>query len=161
MRTEFLSLLLAAALLPFAAFAHDGVHVKNAYALETTPDAGVGAVFMDITAPEATKPDTLLKVVTPRADKAEIHTVTMNDMGVMQMRPLDKLPIPEKQTTSLKQGGNHIMLTGLHGGLKAGEIFPLTLTFERGEIITIDVPVKAMNDPTLGMPAGENPHAHH
>ncbi|HEY8963625.1 MAG TPA: copper chaperone PCu(A)C [Alphaproteobacteria bacterium] len=153
-------LLLVLSLLPLAAYAHDGVHAKNAYALETAADATVGAVFMDITALQATENDALLKAVTPIADVAEIHTVTTDDMGVAKMRALDKLPIPMKETTSLKQGGDHIMLKGLHAPLVAGTIFPLTLTFERGEIITVDVPVKAMNDPTIGVPAADAHHGH-
>jgi len=143
-----LLLCLALLLLPSMAFAHDGVHAKNAYALETAPGSTVGAVFMDITALKATENDALLKVVTPRATKAEIHTITTDDMGVAKMRPLDRLVIPMEKTTSLKQGADHIMLLGLTAPLIAGESFPMTLTFERGEIIDVNVIVRSMGDTT-------------
>lgn len=153
-----LAFLAALVLMPALASAHDGVHVENAYALETAPGADVGAVFMDIGAPEAKANDKLLKVVTPRASRAEIHTVTMNDMGVAKMRPLDSLVIPMGKTTALKQGGDHIMLMGLTAPLVAGETFPMTLTFERGETIDVNVMVKKMGD---DMPMQMHSHEGH
>lgn len=161
MRTKLFALMLALGLAPFMLHAHDGVHVENAYALETPEKATVGAVFMDIKAPEASENDALIKVISPRADRAEIHTVEMDDMGVAKMRPLEKLIIPMKKVTSLKQGGDHIMLMNLSGPLRAGDTFPVTLTFERGQTLDVLVTVKAMNDATIGVPGDVVEHNDH
>jgi len=141
-------LVLALLLFPVMAQAHDGVHVKNAYAYATSPNATTGAVFLKIVSPEATHDDTLTGIATPVADKAELHSMTMDDKGVMQMRPMDKLSITHQVESDLTPTGNHIMLTGLKAPLKAGDIFPLTLTFEREGAVDVKVTVKSPTDTT-------------
>lgn len=129
-----------------AANAHDGVHVANAYAHETPPGAAAAAVFLQIISPEATHDDVLIAASTPRAEKAELHSMTMDEKGVMKMRALDRLPIVKRETVDLTPDGTHIMLLGLKDPLKAGEEFPLTLTFEHEGAVEVKVPVKAMGD---------------
>ncbi len=66
--------------------------------------------------------------------------------GVMQMRQLaNGLPIPAGGSVALKPGGYHVMLIGLKKPLKAGDTFPLMLTFEKAGNISITVSVQAMD----------------
>jgi hypothetical protein len=61
---------------------------------------------------------------------------------VMKMRPVTGVDIPAGQPVSLAPGGLHIMLMGLKKPLKAGEKFPLTLTFDKAGTRTVDVAVE-------------------
>ena len=45
------------------------------------------------------------------------------------------------QKVELKPGGLHIMFLGLHAPLKAGDRFPMKLTFERAGEVTVQVHV--------------------
>lgn len=93
------------------------------------PGAKVGAAYLRI-ANAGKEADRLVAVSTPVAGKAELHSVT-DDNGVMKMRPVDGIAVKPGQTVELKPGGLHIMLTDVQGGLKPGDTFPLTLTFEK------------------------------
>ena len=74
------------------------------------------------------------------AADAHVHATAMLD-GVMRMLPVDALELSGGATTPLTPGGLHIMLTGLHAPLIAGETFDLTLTFGQAGTIVIEVPV--------------------
>jgi periplasmic copper chaperone A len=93
------------------------------------PGAKVGAAYLRITN-DGKEPDRLLTVSTPVAAKAELHSVT-DDNGVMKMRPVDGIALKPGETVELKPGGLHIMLMDIQSGLKPGDTFPLTLTFEK------------------------------
>ncbi len=83
--------------------------------------------------------DVLLSASTPVAKKAEIHGHKMNDDGMMQMYEYGPLTIPAKGKIELKPGNLHIMLMKLAAPLIEGEMFPITLTFEKAGTVTIDV----------------------
>jgi hypothetical protein len=69
---------------------------------------------------------------------------TINDNGAMKMRPVPSLTLDPGKPVTLKPGGYHIMLTGLKSALKPGDSFPLTLTFEHAQPVTVTVKVEAM-----------------
>jgi copper(I)-binding protein len=87
--------------------------------------------------------DSLVGVSTPIAATADVH-VTIEDNGVMKMRPAPAVPIAPGQTVTFAPGGTHIMLMGLKQPLTAGQSFPLTLTFARSGPVMLDVQVRAM-----------------
>ena len=49
----------------------------------------------------------------------------------MEMRQLESLELPAKQTVKLEPGGLHIMLLDLKKSLKRGDKVPLRLTLQR------------------------------
>ena len=49
----------------------------------------------------------------------------------MEMRQLESLELPAKQTVKLEPGGLHIMLLDLKNPLKLGDKVPLRLTLQR------------------------------
>lgn len=61
--------------------------------------------------------------------------------GQMGMRPVEFVELPAGVAVELKPGGYHIMLIDLVAPLEVGTTIALTLTFENGGTITIDVPV--------------------
>lgn len=100
----------------------------------------VSAVYMQLFSSAETD-DALLSISTPVAGIAEIHESVMNG-DLMQMRPVDgDILLPAGGELSLEPGGYHIMLMDLKQPLLEGEAFPITLTFESGNALTIGVPV--------------------
>lgn len=115
-----------------------GLAVDNAWARATPGKSTTGAAYVTIRSPTA---DRLVAASTPVADKAELHTMSMSGM-VMKMRPVAGVDIPAGQPVTLAPGGLHIMLTGLNQPLKAGQSFPLTLTFDKAGTRTVAVAVE-------------------
>lgn len=143
----FLPMLLAAA----AAHAGDGVTASDAYARATAPGARTGAVYLTLTA--ADRPDRLLSVTTPVADRAELHEI-MQMEGMSHMHPVDALAVAPGKPITLAPGGTHIMLMGLHQGLAEGSAFPLVLHFEQTGDVSLSVAVRAAG----AMPAPAHDH---
>ncbi|QYK42652.1 MAG: copper chaperone PCu(A)C [Paracoccaceae bacterium] len=155
-----------AALLAFPALAHDGVHIENAYARVAA--SGSGAVFFDIVN-HAAEADRLVAAASDAAARVELHTHVQDAQGVMRMVEVkDGIPVGANETRSLMRGGDHVMLMGLTRPLKDGDVISVTLTFERGEAITVEVPVdnaRKAGDGAHGHGHGEqsghNMHNHH
>jgi periplasmic copper chaperone A len=95
--------------------------------------------------------DRLISLSTPVAGKAEIHRDEVTN-GVMRMRPTGPLTLEPGEMIALKPGGFHVMLLDLEGPLKAGEHFPLTLTFEKAGAMTLEATVRK------SQPAGGHMH---
>jgi hypothetical protein len=89
-----------------------------------------------------TRPDRLMKVASPLAEKGEIHE-TRIEGGMAMMRRVDGIEIkPRGGTAQLKPGGLHVMLMGLQRPLKEGERIKLVLTFERAGTIEVEARVE-------------------
>lgn len=58
------------------------------------------------------------------------------------------LTIPPGGVLAMKPGGTQVMLMDLKDGLKPGQEFPLTVTFEKGG--TVQVPVKVGGPAAMG-----------
>lgn len=88
--------------------------------------------------------DKLTAVASPVAARVEIHeTMVMNGQAMMHPRP-GGLAIPAGGAASLKPGGLHLMMMGLKRPLKAGEHFPMVLTFQKAGKLTVDFVVQPM-----------------
>lgn len=82
----------------------------------------------------------------PVAGKVEFHEMTMKD-GKMVMQPkASGIAIPAGGTTTLKPGGDHVMLMALKQPLTVGSEVTVTLTFSEGTTTTITAPVKKFAD---------------
>ena len=137
---------LAAATLALAqdpAAAAGDVVVMHPFAVPTLPGATVGGAYLGALKNKGSKPDKLVKAATPVAASVEIHDMNVDATGVMRMREIDGIAVPPNQTVTMSPGkGMHLMLMGLRRPLKAGESFPMTLQFERGGKVDIDVVVE-------------------
>jgi periplasmic copper chaperone A len=137
----------AALLLPFATMSagvadDGGVRIDQAWARATPGAARTGAVYFRIESPTA---DRLIGLASPVAAKAELHT-HLEANGVMQMREVQGgLAVPAGQAIELKPGGPlHVMLIDLNQKLKAGDSFPLTVTFEKAGTRGVTVKVERL-----------------
>jgi copper(I)-binding protein len=128
------SLLVAAPALAQA----QAVQVEDAWARATAAGARSGGIFLTLT--DIGAPDRLLGATTPVAATAELHE-TIDDNGVMRMRPVRALPLETGKPVVLKPGSYHLMLIGLRRQLKPGDSFSVTLTFEKAAPVTAIVTV--------------------
>ena len=128
------------------------ISVEHVWARASAGKATTGATYLTVT--DNGRPDSLVGASTPIAATAELHE-TINDNGVMKMRPVPALALQPGKPVTFMPGGFHIMLTGLKGPLKAGGSFPLTLTFEHSQPITVTANVEAVGG--AGMDHGTMP----
>lgn len=157
-----------------AAVTAKGVTVGQAWTRATPGGAKVGAAFLTITAAKGAG-DKLLSASSPAAARVELHTHTMDD-GIMRMRRVESIAVPDGGTVLLQPGGFHIMLIDLAAPLKQGEAIKLGLKFEKAGEVSLDVPIEAIaakgphgltfqpgidGKPVPGaMPAGDHMHHH-
>lgn len=125
-----------------------GIEVDQVWARATPPGAKTGAVYLTLSN-KGGEADTLLAVTTPVAAKAELHT-TINDNGILRMRPLASLAVKPGDTAKLQPSGMHIMLTDLKAPLVAGQSFTLTLTFAKAGTKQVTATVEKAG--SMGMP---------
>ena len=119
--------------------------VKDPWTRDTVGGVKNAAVFMTIT---SSTDDRLVSAATPAARKTDLMTMGGSG-GVMQMEYLRTIDIPAGRAVSLNPSGLHVWLADLHQPLKAGEAFPLTLTFEKAGQRRVMVAVLA---PTAAAP---------
>lgn len=123
----------------------EALEIREAYAFATTPVQKNGAVFMRIFNNRGENDRIVGVSAADAAEKAELHT---NDMsgGMMQMRRVDAFDLPARKEFALKPAGDHVMLRGLKAPLRAGDVFRIRLTSERGGEIEIPVTVRNPGD---------------
>ncbi len=126
------------------------ISVEHVWARASAGAATTGAAYLTLT--DNGQPDRLVGVSTPAAATAQMHE-TVDDNGVMKMRPVARVDLVPGKPVSFQPGGYHVMLMGLKSPLKAGDTFPLTLTFEHAPPITVTVKVDALG-------AGDMEHDH-
>lgn len=133
-------LTLAAILTTATGVSASSVMVVEAFArASATPTAAAGAAYVSLMN-HAAETDRLVSASSPAARKTEIHKSEVVD-GVMKMAPAGPLEIAPMGTLEMKPGGYHVMLMGLAGPLRKGEVIEITLTFENAGAITVKVPV--------------------
>ena len=134
-----LPLFAALATLGFATTAAaQSIAVDQPWARATTPSQSVGGAFLTIT--DNGPDDALVSAASPIAATVELHE-TVNDNGVMKMKPVDSLKLAHGQSVTLKPGSYHLMIMGLKQQLKQGDMFPVTLNFAHSAPITVSVMV--------------------
>ena len=136
MRTTLIAA--AATLLPLAAFAHDAVAAKDAYARASNPKAGAAFMLLDNHREVACR---LTGVRSDVAERVELHTHVETD-GVMKMTRIeDGIPLDAGSQHRLERGGDHVMLMGLHQPLQNGDVIRLSLDFDACDTVDVEVPV--------------------
>ncbi|MGM0585504.1 MAG: copper chaperone PCu(A)C [Pseudomonadota bacterium] len=139
-----------AALVALPALAAD-ITVEDAYARSANPK--VAGAFMTL----RNNADAPAKLVAARSDiarKTELHTHEMED-GIARMRQVESMTVPAGGLHRLQRGGDHVMFMGLHEPLEPGDRFPLTLVFEDGTEVTVEVEVDNARRPAHGGGAGQ------
>lgn len=116
------------------------LHVEDAWAAPTPGGVDVSAGYLTLVN-ETTAEDALVSASSPRADRVEVHEMTMEG-GVMQMRAVARLPIPAGERVALAPSGRHLMFYGVVQPFAEGETIPVRLTFEHAGDIDVSLPVR-------------------
>jgi periplasmic copper chaperone A len=120
-----------------AAEAHDyqlgALRIGHPWTRPTLPGQTTGGGYLSINN-TGNAPDRLLGGSTFAAVTVEVHEMHMEG-DVMRMREIKTLALPPGKVVTLAPGGLHLMLTGLKAPLRAGDVVPVKLRFERaGEV---------------------------
>jgi copper(I)-binding protein len=129
-----------------------GIEAASPWARATA--GKVGGIFLTLRNGGAA--DRLLGGSTPAAAKVELHN-TVKDGDVMRMRQVDAISLPANGYVELAPGGLHVMLVDLKAPLRAGDMVPVTLRFEKAGEVTIQVPVLAAG---ARGPSAQHEHKH-
>lgn len=92
--------------------------------------------------------DTELRIVAAQSDAAravELHEHVQAADGVMRMRQVREVVIPERGEVELKPGGLHLMLIDLVEPLQDGQVVPITLHVEGFPSLEINAVVRRPN----------------
>ncbi len=103
-----------------------GITITDAYA-PAQPTRDVGALYFTITNAN-TESDTLKRVTTDVAARAEIHRLAMVERRI-QMTPVGRIVLHPGGTVRLKPGSSHVMLFGLGRQLTEGDSVHVTAVF--------------------------------
>ncbi len=135
-----------------AASVADAISVAGAYARAVPPGLPNSAAFMALH--NGSDADhALVAAESPAAKIVELHAHTM-DGGMMRMRPVEQVALPAGRSVVLEPGGLHLMLIGLERTLVVGEQLPITLIFDDGSRVQVQVPVRPVE-------AGSGHSRHH
>lgn len=116
------------------------VVVSHAQVREAIPGAPNTAAFMTL----ENRSEQAVRIVRAESDLAkrvELHTHTHDD-GVMRMREVDAIEIPQGERVQLKPGGLHVMFLGLNQRVKQGDQINFDLITESGTRIPVSAEVK-------------------
>jgi len=139
--THFLLLFFTLSALPaFAGTAADEVNVIDPWAREVPPVMSTSAGFLSLKNTGSVE-HKLVSASSDGAGMVELHT-HINNNSVMQMRPVENIPVAVGETAELKPGGLHIMLMMLKKPLVAGKQLNITLNFEDGSSKQIQAEVR-------------------
>lgn len=123
--------------------ANPAIDVSRAFTRASAPGQPSAAVYLTIKN-NGTAADKLLRITTPVAASAELHTMSMTG-NVMKMREVTDVAIAANSTLTMTPGnGAHLMLTGLKQPLVAGQAIPLQLTFDKAGTVDTQIDVGAL-----------------
>jgi copper(I)-binding protein len=126
----------------------DTLRIDQPIARATPPGAKTGAVYFTIEN-EGNRTERLLHASTPIASGVALHQMAQTG-GMMTMRAVPSLEILPGARVELGPGAYHLMLIELKQPLKAGDKFPLVLTFQRIGTVTTTVTVEDMDATSSG-----------
>lgn len=142
-----LPLAAAAALLAMPALACEGFEAHDAYARASTMMSQSGAAFM-VLHNHGTNDCHITGARSDVAQRVELHTHIEDDQGVMRMVEVeDGFALPAGGEHALERGGDHVMFLGLNRPLEQGDFVSLTLVFEDGAEVALEVPVDNERQP--------------
>ena len=108
-----------------------------------------GAYFRMEAGSEGTR---LLGLSSPSVRSIELHETTTTS-GRTKMHKRKELEFPSRGELVFEPGGRHAMLFGIDSRVKAGDVIPLTFSFNVAPPITVEAQVRAAGD--------ESPHEGH
>lgn len=147
----FVAALTSASLANAHEFEAGDLRIDHPYARPTIANLRTSTAYLTLEN-KGKSADKLISLSSPVAQSVEMHTMSMEN-GVMKMREVPSIELKPGEKVTMRPGdGYHLMLMGLTQPLKAGNKFPMTLSFEKAGKKEISVWVE--NKP------GETTHQH-
>jgi len=147
--------LLIIALLLVSGLSQAQLLIENAHVRAMPPGQPNTAAFLRVTN-QGDEEIRLIEAFTPASKKAEFHSHSKGENGMMRMQKEQCVDIPAGETFVFKTGGFHIMIMGLHKPLMPGEKIDMTLEDSNGKQYPFSLPVVSiMNENT------NQDHSHH
>lgn len=139
--------LLVALLLQDTVLAHNfqkgELSVRHPWTRATPPGASVAAGYLEIRN-SGKEPDRVIGASTPAAERVELH-ILVREGDLVRMREVKDFDVPARQRLILRPGGSHLMIVGLKRPFVKGERIPLTLRFEKGGELQVELEVQALD----------------
>lgn len=118
-----------------------GIEVRESW-MRPAAQGENGAIYFVIHN-QGSSADRLTGVSSDIAESVEMHESEMSG-DVMQMQPVDSVPLEASAEVRFEPGGLHVMLVNLKKDLKVGDEVEMTLHFANFEDISVKVPVSDM-----------------
>jgi hypothetical protein len=134
------------ALLTLAACHHEAkLSADHAWVRLPAVPGHPGAAYLTIRG--GAEPARLVAIESDATGSSELHeSMKMGPRGMTGMKRLDGIDVPANGEVAFAPGGNHVMLFGLSGQVKAGSKLPLSVRFEKGQPLTVDAKVVGAGD---------------
>ncbi len=117
------------------------IEVRGAWARPADSAGTTAAYFVLINHEQAEV--SLASESSPLAESVSLHE-TMEMSGMVHMMPLDSAQhVAPGDSLTLKEGGKHLMVSGLKRKLAAGDSLPLLLTFSDGRVVRTTAAIRA------------------
>jgi copper(I)-binding protein len=130
--------------------------IEEPWVREAPPGAMALAGYMEIKNPGG-EARALVGAESPAFERVELH-LSVHEDGMARMIAQESMPIPAGGELELEPGGYHLMLMKPRQTLTAGDSVSMTLRFDDGSVMELEMPVvKAAG----GMDHGEHHHHHH
>ncbi|WP_062732336.1 copper chaperone PCu(A)C [Sphingobium abikonense] len=91
-------------------------------------------------------------VLTDYALKVEMHE-SVEENGVMTMKPINSVDIPAKGTVTFAPGGKHLMLWGVNDTAISRGKMQLTFLLDNGDRLLVDAVIRKPEGATTATPA--------
>ncbi len=118
------------------------LHIQDHWIRAAPPTVKVLAAYFALTNKDDT-PRKITRVSSPAFERVEIHRSVIMQGDMAHMAHQKELTIPPNGTVTLKPGGLHLMLIGAIKPLHKGDAIPITLSFQNGEEVIINTPVRS------------------
>lgn len=116
------------------------VTMRDAWVREPMGNRNTTGAFV-IVENNTDKPLAIVAASSDISDKVELHEMK-NDGGMMQMSPINKIPVPAHGKVELKPGSFHVMLFDMKKKPADGDKITLTLTMDDGSKVTTQAAVR-------------------
>ena len=120
-----------------------GLNVTDVWGRASSMMTEAGAFYMVIEN-RGTEADALLAVETDICGVTELHESSIDDAGVMRMRPAAgrRIELPAGSTVELKTGGLHVMCLQKQAAFVEGATVSLTLVFENAPPLQVEAEIR-------------------
>ena len=110
----------------------------------TSPKVATSGAFYMTIHNNGSEADTLLSAASDACMMVELHESYMMDNGAMGMRPVEggSIEIPAGGSVELKVGGMHVMCMEKMADFNTGDVYQITLKFEKSGEIVVEAEIK-------------------